>query len=146
MPRQRTDSIVSAYLENVSGTILERHPKVIKELIHGHSGIYALYKGERLYYIGLASNLRSRVKTHLKDRHSRKWDRFSVYLTTLREHIKPLESLMLRVAVPTGNRVRGRLPRASNMSPQIVKMIRNENADAIARLMVGIVARMRRKT
>src|SRR6266849_5764723 len=112
MAKQKTDSIVSAYLENDSGAVLERYPKITKDLIQGNSGVYALYKGERLYYIGLANNLRSRVKTHLKDRHSRKWDRFSVYLTTMREHIKPLESLMLRVAAPPGNRVRGKLPRA----------------------------------
>ena len=145
MARRNSDSIVSSYLEGISGTVLERYPRVIRELIHGYSGIYALYKGEKLYYIGLASNLRSRVKTHLKDRHTKKWDRFSVYLTTIPEHLKPLESLMLRLAMPPGNRVRGRLPRAANMSAKIVKMIRNDDADALARLIGGNLARRRRR-
>ena len=145
MARRKSDSIVSAYLERVSGLVLERHPKVIGSLIQGRSGIYALYKGDRLYYIGLAGNLRSRVKMHLKDRHTRKWDRFSVYLTTLRDHIKPLESLMLRVALPAGNRVRGKLARAANMSSSIAKLIRDENADSLARLLGGNIARRRRR-
>lgn len=145
MPRRRPDAIVSAYLENLSGSVLERYPKIVRALIQGRSGIYALYKGDRLYYIGLASNLRGRVKMHLKDRHMRKWDRFSVYLTTITDHIKPLESLMLRVALPPGNRVKGSLPRAANMTATIVKMIRNDDADTLARLIGGNVARRRRK-
>jgi len=76
MARRKVGSIVSAHLENVSGTVLERYPKVIRELKQGRSGIYALYKGDKIYYIGLASSLRGRVKMHLKDRHTRKWNRF----------------------------------------------------------------------
>ena len=146
MGRRKTDSIVSSYLENVSGTVLEQYPKAIKTLIHGYSGIYALYKGERLYYIGLAGNLRIRLSTHLKDRHARKWDRFSVYLTTMADHVKPLESLILWVAMPPGNPVRGKLPRAANMTARTARLIREENADALTRLMGGKFARQRRKT
>src|SRR5664279_3846266 len=76
MARRKVDSVVSAFLENISGTVLERYPRIIRALIQGRSGVYALYKGEKLYYIGLAGNLRGRVKTHLKDRHARRWDRF----------------------------------------------------------------------
>jgi predicted GIY-YIG superfamily endonuclease len=38
----------------------------IGALIKGHAGIYALYKGERLYYVGLATNLMGRVKQHFE--------------------------------------------------------------------------------
>jgi len=69
---------------------------------------YALYKGKDLYYVGLAKNLRSRLHGHLKDRHAEAWDRFSVYLTQGDEHLKELESLVLRIAAPTGNRVAGK--------------------------------------
>jgi hypothetical protein len=146
MPRRKADSIVSSYLENISGAVFEQYPKIVRTLIHGSAGIYALYKGERLYYIGLASNLRNRMKTHLKDRHARKWDRFSVYLTTISDHIKPLESLILRVAMPPGNRVRGRLPRASSLANKLVEMVRNDDADSLARLMGGQFARKRRRS
>lgn len=46
----------------------------------------------------------TRVNHHLKDWHKGKWDRFSVYLTNDDEHIKPLESLMLRIINPKGNK------------------------------------------
>jgi hypothetical protein len=38
-----------------------------------------------------------RLKGHLRDCHKGLWDRFSVYLTSDAEHIKELESLLLRI-------------------------------------------------
>lgn len=113
--RKKKDTIVHQYLERISGCVLDDYPGVIRRMFHGRSGVYALYKGDRLYYVGLANNLINRVKHHLKDRHRRKWDRFSVYITTGYEHIKPLESLVLRVTSPPGNHVSGRLVGAQNL-------------------------------
>jgi hypothetical protein len=86
----------------------------LTDLVAKQRGVYALYKGGRLYYVGLASNLRNRIKNHLKDRHAGKWDKFSLYLVRKADHIKELESLILRIADPTGNATRGRLVRAEN--------------------------------
>ncbi len=83
-------------------------------MIRGYAGVYALYKGEKLYYVGLANNLMSRVNHHLKDRHRGMWDRFSVYLTTDNAHMRPLEALMLRVINPVGNKVKGKLTGAQD--------------------------------
>jgi hypothetical protein len=44
----------------------------------------------------------------MRDRHAGKWDRFSIYLTEGDEHLKELESLILRIAGPKGNRVTGK--------------------------------------
>ena len=77
----RKQRLFTEYLERVSGKLLEdEYRGAIGALIKGHAGIYALYKGERLYYVGLATNLMGRVKQHLKDRHAKRWDKFSVYL------------------------------------------------------------------
>ncbi len=78
------------HLENVSWKVLEEYSSVIRDMIRGRFGIYALYKREKLYYVGLASNLRGRLKTHLKARHEGKWERFSVYLTVRSDHIRSL--------------------------------------------------------
>jgi len=148
MARQ-AEGLVREYLERVSGKMLEdQYRPLIAGLIRGHAGVYALYKGERLYYVGLAINLMSRVKHHLKDRHKKRWDKFSVYLTSQGAHIKPLESLMLRIALPTGNRVKGRMPGARDMLRTLNKSMVDADATRRATLLGGIFQRnrVRRKT
>src|SRR5438105_13380147 len=107
--------LVSQFLERISGETLAKHQKIIREFVQRRSGVYALYRRNRLYYVGLASNLRSRLRHHLKDRHGDSWDRFSVYLTIGDSHIKELESLILRVISPPGNKQRGKFATAENL-------------------------------
>ena len=61
--------LVTQHLEGISWEVLEAYPEVIKSLIRRKAGVYALYKNDKLYYIGLAINLMGRLKQHLKDRH-----------------------------------------------------------------------------
>jgi hypothetical protein len=73
--------LVSQYLEAISGTALDKYQRVIRAYVRQRHGVYALYRRDKLYYVGLAKNLRNRLKHHLRDKHQGKWDRFSVYLT-----------------------------------------------------------------
>jgi hypothetical protein len=114
-------------------------------MIRGRAGVYALYRQDRLYYVGLASNLMGRIKTHLKDRHHGLWDRFSVYLTADDDHVKELESLVLRIVAPGGNRVKGKFSRALNLLKGLDATLRGHDADRRAWLLGGSVARRRRK-
>ena len=82
--------------------MLVQYQDIVREFI-GRHGIYALYKGRRLYYVGLASDLRSRLKAHLRDKHKSSWNRFSVYLVVESKHVKELESLFLRILMSKGN-------------------------------------------
>jgi predicted GIY-YIG superfamily endonuclease len=115
--------LVSQHLENVSREVLKKYQDSIKEHVRGRHGIYALYKGNNLYYVGLASDLRNRLKHHLVDRHALTWDRFSVYLTIKDEHLHELEALVLRIASPKGNRQKGKFVRSQNLLPEIKKDI-----------------------
>lgn len=103
MGRQRSH-LVAQHVERMSGRILDEHPGVIREYVRGKRGIYALYRRSKLYYVGLASDLRSRLKRHLRDRHAGKWDSFSLYLTEGSEHLRELEALALRITMPQGNK------------------------------------------
>src|SRR2546427_5664190 len=107
--------LVSQYLEHISGTALDQYQKIIRGLVQKRSGVYALYRRDRLYYVGLASNLRNRLNHHLRDKHRNKWDRFSVYLTIGDSHLKELESLVLRIAHPKGNNQGGKFSSAENL-------------------------------
>ncbi len=104
---RRHAQLVSQHLEKISRRVLENYQRIIREYVRGRHGVYALYRKNHLYYVGLASNLRSRLTRHLRDRHAQTWDRFSIYLTIGDEHLKELESLVLRISSPKGNRQQG---------------------------------------
>lgn len=148
MARMKTDVLVREYFEQVSGQVLDAYRPIFGKIIKGHAGVYALYKGDRLYYVGLASNMMGRVKQHLKDRHEKKWNRFSVYLTSTSDHIRPLEALILRIVNPTGNRVRGKLRGAKDMFRTLNREMSENDKDRRA-LLLGeraLRGRRRRKT
>lgn len=109
--------LVSQHLENISRTALEEYQHILKEYVKGRHGVYALYSKGRLYYVGLASNLRNRLQAHLKDRHAQTWDSFSVYLTINDSHLHELETLILKIAAPKGNRISGNFIKAENLKP-----------------------------
>jgi hypothetical protein len=85
------NALVIEHLEGISRAAIKRYPDIITEFVQRKNGVYALYKGETLYYVGLAKNLRSRLRGHLRDRHADAWDRFNIYLTRGDEHLKELE-------------------------------------------------------
>ncbi len=124
--KRRTRPIISGYLERVNARIFDKFRKEITEMIKGHQGIYALYRKNTLYYVGLASNLRNRIKHHLNDRHGGKWTHFSLYIIRKTDHIKELESLILRIADPTGNAQRGKLRTTNNLLPKLKAQVKRK--------------------
>jgi hypothetical protein len=116
MRRSKKPALVTQYLENISSEGFEKHADIIRKFVRGRNGVYALYRKGKLYYSGLASDLRGRLRWHLRDRHAHKWDTFSVYLTIGDQHLRELESLILRVAQPPGNRQLGKFSGAQNLN------------------------------
>lgn len=115
----RRKPLVTQHLENVSRDALEKYQHIIKDHIRNRQGIYALYRRGKLYYVGLAGNLRNRLQTHLRDRHGHSWDQFSVYLTIGDEHMRELEALILRIVRPKGNKVKGKFIRSENLFREV---------------------------
>lgn len=136
---KRAPALVSQYLEGISSRALEQYAPVIRGFVGRRNGIYALYKGHRLYYVGLATNLRTRLRHHLKDRHRGAWDTFSVYLTVGDHHLRELESLAIRIASPKGNSQKGGLRRADNLARAFRRSIKKVHQNEIARLITGRV-------
>ena len=114
---RKTKSIITGHLEKIGANVFDDYSSVITDLLHGQQGIYALYKKERLYYVGLASNLKSRIKAHNKDKLQNKWTHFSLYIIRKEEHIKEIESLVLRISYPKGNSVKGKLKQSKDLRP-----------------------------
>lgn len=124
--RRKREALVHQHLENVSRDLLERYPELVREFIGRNAGIYALYRKGKLYYVGLATALRGRLKAHVKNRHGNSWDRFSIYLTIRDQHLREIEALLLRIANPPGARQRGKLAQSSNMRNRIDQAIRRK--------------------
>lgn len=116
--------LVFQHLENISGEALARYEVIVRDYVRGKHGVYALYRRGKLYYVGLATNLRNRLRSHVKDRHAGLWDRFSVYLTVQTQHIKELESLLLRIVKPAGNRQSGKFAKSENLLRRFTRDIR----------------------
>ena len=144
MARKRTNHLVCEYLEKIDRKMLVKYQDLIREFIKGHQGIYALYRGDRLYYVGLATNLRRRLKAHLRDRHKNAWNRFSVYLVIENQHIKELESLFLRILMPDGNAKKGTFPKAINLETRLKTEIRRRQQEELE-VLLGQRKRVTRK-
>ena len=123
---RKSRPIVIEHLEKISSGVFEGYPQQVTGLIKQGQGVYALYRRDKLYYVGLASDLRSRIKWHLKDKHKGKWDRFSLYIMKKEEQIREVESLLVRIAGPKGNRVRGRLGRSRNLVRELQRAVKQQ--------------------
>lgn len=109
MPCTRRKQLVKQMLENIRADALESHIHIISHYARHRQGVYVLYHNKNLYYVGLAQNLQRRLQQHLRDRHHDRWNKFSVYLTIDNDFVKEMESLLLRITRPKGNKVRGNL-------------------------------------
>ena len=88
----------------------------LKELMKGYAGIYALYKENNLYYVGLTRNLFRRITRHLKDRHAGKWNKFIIFRIKKVHYLKDIETLIHHIVEAKGNKVKGKVPRDSNLN------------------------------
>jgi hypothetical protein len=112
--------LVRAYAEKLPGSVLSVFWKEFRSLVHGHGGIYVLYKENVPHYVGRAASLSWRIRHHQRDRLKGKWDAFSFYSVKKKGHVKHLESLLLRIVEQEGARVSGRLPGAENLRVKLM--------------------------
>ena len=136
MPRRRAQ-LVCQHLENVSRDLLRDYPDLFRELVKGRHGVYALYRGDRLYYVGLATNLSQRLNQHLRDRHAHTWDRLGLYLTIGDRHLREIESLLIHISRPSGNRVRPGFSRSENLRRGLRRQIGVRQRETIRDLFEG---------
>jgi len=121
------NSLVSGFLERIASTVFDLYHDEITKLVGKQHGVYALYKRNQLYYVGLARNLRTRVKNHLRDKHANKWDTFSLYLIRNVEHLREIESLLIRIAGPRGNIKKGAFMGPQNLIKTLRQLMQDRN-------------------
>ena len=89
---------------------------VLEKVMSGNSGVYALYKHGKLYYVGLSKDLYKRMETHRKDRHSGRWDSFKIFKIKNVKYLKDIETLILSIFQPDGNKISGKVPTKYNLT------------------------------
>ena len=124
MPRQAP--LVSQYTERISRDAVEKYQDLFQQYVSHRQGVYALYRRDKLYYVGLASNLKWRLYQHLNDHHGSSWDRFSVYFTIGDKHLKELETLILHITgKPRGNKNKGKVKDSENLKRTLKRDVKN---------------------
>ena len=135
--KRRSRGLVIGHLERISSSAFENYSKEITDIVGDKHGIYALYRNNNLYYVGLAKKLRRRVKGHLKDRHAEKWNYFSLYLVRSEKNLHDLESLAIRVAYPKGNKSRGKFGGA----PDLRKMLKRKMTERAKKIIDDLMGK-----
>lgn len=142
---RRVRPLLQGYLEKISSDVFDEYADELTQLVGKQHGVYALYNGDKLHYVGLATNLKNRVKQHNRDKHKGKWDKFSMYLVRKADHSRELEALIMRIAEPNGNTARGKLSHALNLNGELMASIKESQ---LARLneLVSVEKRRKRNT
>ena len=139
-------TLVVKKLEGVSKLIFRNYYKQITGLIGNSHGIYALYDENELYYVGKSTDLKNRVKQHLKDRHFASWTHFSLYLVRKADHIGEIESLIIRVASPKGNRKKYRTDQESSLLQELKAQVKQRQKEEFNSVFGKSFGRRQRKT
>jgi hypothetical protein len=103
----------------------------LHEVMKGYSGIYALYKTDELYYVGLTRELFGRIRWHRKDRHAKRWDHFKIFRIKNINYLKDLETLILQIVPPNGNRMVGKVPSKYNLTKPFKTALKRQKQQII---------------
>jgi len=103
--------------------------KRLYDIMHRYAGIYALYKGNTLYYTGLTRNLFGRINWHLKDRHAGKWDHFIIFRIKRVPYLKDIETLVHHLVDTRGNKSKGKVPRDADINRILRDELRERERD-----------------
>jgi hypothetical protein len=101
----------------------------LRGIMRGYAGIYALYHGSSLYYVGLTKNLFGRIRWHLRDRHAKKWDSFVIFRIKRVNYLKDIETLLMQLVTTPGNRVKGKVPKDADINRVLRLILREETAE-----------------
>src|SRR5215469_9894254 len=123
--------LVFAHIKGVSVKAIQKHLKCFREFIGRRKcGVYVLRTDGDIFYIGLASSLRSRLADHLTDHLQGKWDQFDLYIIRKgkAKYLKELEALLIRVAKPSANKTEPKFVEHNNVTKQFKEALHKEIA------------------
>ncbi len=100
--------------------------KEIKNMLAGNAGLYVLYKGDELYYVGITGrDLFWRLYHHTRDKHKNKWGRFSVFIISRGKYLKDVETMAQYISNPPANVWKGRFKEHYKYDDRIKSMLKD---------------------
>ncbi len=129
--KQKRGKLIKGMTKRLPSDILDNPVFTIRlqKIMKGSSGIYALYRRSRLYYVGLTTNLFGRINWHLKDRHAGKWDSFVIFRIKRVDYLKDIETLITHLVDPPGNRIKGTVPRDADINRMLRELVRQHDKE-----------------
>jgi hypothetical protein len=107
----------------INSKIFEEH---LPQLMKKYAGVYVLYSGKKVQYVGLTKDLLGRLRNHLKDKLKGKWDHFTVFRIARVRYLKDLETLLQYVTLPAENIPEGKFPRDANFNKILIDVLKAE--------------------
>lgn len=104
----------------------EHFEAALEKVLKKYSGIYVLYNNDKPYYVGLATDLDRRMRHHLRDKHKGRWTTFKIFRIAKIKYLKDLETLILNIDKPEGNKITGRLPSIYKLTEPFKNALREE--------------------
>ena len=126
--KRKSSFLIKGSLEKIPAEVIEdaSFRKKLRQIMMGWSGVYVLYKDDDVYYIGKASSSFWRLWRHFRrDRHVGKWNKFSVFRFKI-GNLTALETLLLHISKPKGNKSIPRIPR----DMELTRILRKEVNEA----------------
>ena len=128
--KPKKGKLVKQKLEDIPAKSLQILSKDMKELLGKKPGIYALYNKKKLYYVGMATNLHSRLKSHLRSKRSRKWNKISIFVINKTQYLKDVELAVVNISNPPGNEQKGKIPKNNYLNKKYKEIVRRYKKQA----------------
>ena len=113
-------------LDGVKRKYFDIIKRELRQVLKDMSGIYALYKGDRLVYVGLATDIYWRMKGHSKS-HRLNWDTASIFIISKLKYLRDVETAIVRIAKPKYNDISGRVGNEHYLERVLKKRVREKN-------------------
>jgi|ERR1035437_9560519 hypothetical protein len=120
-------SLIKWPLENIKAESFDVINKELKQILGKHPGIYAFYYNKKLVKVGMASELHRRMNSQWKDK-KLKWNNFSIFVIRNIKFLRDLETTIVRIAKPKGNKIEGRVPQENYLKRILSKKIKDKQS------------------
>lgn len=128
LTREGESKLIDNYVENIPRVLLRKFKGQFEGWFKQGRGIYALYKGKNLYYVGMG-RIPGRILHHFYDKHKNKWDNFSAYIIRREKYTREFETIISRFARPMGSEAIGKLSKKNNLKRKVKKLIKQREKE-----------------
>lgn len=118
-------SLIQYALDGVKRAYFDIIKRELRRVLKNMSGIYALYKGDKLVYVGLATDIYWRMKGHSKNKRL-DWDTASIFIIKKIKYLRDVETAVVRIAKPKYNDIRGRVKDEHYLERLLGKRVRTK--------------------